>query len=87
MADTAKIENSLKLLTIYTNGDYRTITLPNPISGLTQESIESAMAGMSGVLISDNRLRDGAVAGVYEYTRAAKYTNNIYTTYDLESDD
>lgn len=87
MADTVKIENSLKLLTIYTNGDYRTITLPNPVAGLTQESIEAAMTGMSGILISDNRLRDGAVAGVYEYTRAAKYVDSTYTTFDLESDD
>lgn len=86
MADTAKITHDLKLLTIYTNGDYRTLTLPNPVSGLTQASIESAMSGMSGVLISDNRLRDGEVAGVYEYTRAAKYVDSVYTTYDLVND-
>lgn len=87
MADIVKLENSLKLLTMYTNGDYRTITLPNPVGNLTQASIESAMAGMSAILISDNRLRSGEVAGVYDYTRAAKYSNTAYTTFDLVSDD
>lgn len=83
MADTVKTAHDLKLLTIYTNGDYRTLTFPNPKQGLTESVITGAMSGMSSILISDNRLRSGEVAGVYDYTKAAKYTDTTYTTYDL----
>lgn len=85
MADTVKTAYDLKLLTIYTNDDYRTLTFPNPKTGLTESVITNAMSGMSTILISDNQL-SGQSFGVYEYTQAAKYVNTAYTTFDLIND-
>lgn len=86
MADIVKTEHALKLLTIYTNGDYRTITLPNPKYNLDETTIVNAMSGMSTILISDNKLHSGEVFGVYDYTRAAKYADTNYWTFDLLND-
>lgn len=53
MADKVKSEMSLKLLAGFTDGDDRTISLPNPKNNLTASEINAINELAQGVLIGD----------------------------------
>lgn len=53
MADKVKTETTLKLLAGFTDGDDRTISVPNPRSDLTSADINAINELAKGVLIGD----------------------------------
>lgn len=53
MADVLKQEEQLKLLAGFTDGDERTITMPNPRADLTAADINAVGELAKGVLIGD----------------------------------
>lgn len=74
MADIVKTSRTLQLVAEFVDGDDRTISVDNPISGLTAERINALNAYASGVLIGDKE------QSAFQRFKSAK-TKTISTTY------
>lgn len=77
MADKTTTTHEFKLVAAFADEDDRTLTLPNPISGISAADISSLQSAAASVLIGD---KYGA-----QFTRfkRAFYYDKSSTTYDL----
>ena len=77
MANSTSQESKLVLLAGFVDEDDRSISLQNPVSGLTQASIESALNPYAHVLIGDK------YQAQFSRFKSARYVTTVTTKYDL----
>ena len=75
--NTTTQETKLVLLAGFVDEDDRSISLQNPVSGLTQANIESALNPYAHVLIGDK------YQAAFSRFKSAKYVETVTTKYDL----
>ncbi len=78
MADTVKYEKVLNIECLFVDGDYRTITLKHPKSGITENEIKNLETFMqeNNIIIGD---RDGS-----DFRRIKKVVSRESTTMYLD---
>ena len=78
MADVTKTSYQLKLIAGFVDGDERTISVENPISGITLDMINNVATKAAGVLIGDKYGAD------FNTFKEAKYVQTTELILDLE---
>lgn len=75
MADTTKTTNQFKAVAGFTDGDDRTITIDEPITGLAKSNFDSLNA--AEVLIGDKK------GAAFEKWKSGAYVQTTIVYYDL----
>ena len=77
MADVTKTSKVLSLVAEFTDGDDRTITVGNPISGISAADINALNEPAANVLIGDK------AQAAFSRFKSAKVIDHTVTTLDL----
>ena len=77
MADITKTKNTLSIVAEFKDGDDRTLTIDNPVSGLSGTDIHRFETYAPGILVGDKDKAD------FLRFKSAKVVSSTITTFDL----